>query len=282
MVKTGKVSNKFFVFFAILMLLGASLAAFAKDGDGSRSGSSGSSTGSSGHSGTSNSGSSSNSGTSNSGPSANSGRSSDSSNSGSSTDSSGRRRSGDDMSDDRREDRRRDREDNSDDRRESRREDRRRDREDNSDDRREDRREDRRDDFSDDRREDRREDRIARDLADIEVRAFLVGDTTKAKVEINFVSSSRDDDAIALEAFEKIRSLNQEEIQNLLRIRSKPNERLREQFEIEVTDTAGSTIVHEEFKFLVKSASREEIARAIQRRLDSLTLNDVRDMIEFE
>ncbi len=114
-----------------------------------------------------------------------------------------------------------------------------------------------------------------------EVRAQIIGNAAEAKVEVKFTSQNTDKNAIAGEILNKLK-LSSQDVTNLLRIRTKDDDRIRERLEAEAETQGNITRAKAELRFRVNDTSREGITAAINSRLAALTLNDILNALELD
>ncbi len=114
-----------------------------------------------------------------------------------------------------------------------------------------------------------------------EVRAEIISNAAEAKVEVKFTSQSTDKNAIAEEILKKLK-LSSQDVTNLLRIRTKDDDRIRERLEAEAETEGNVTRAKAELRFRVNGTSREGIIAAINSRLAALTLDDILNALELD
>ncbi len=117
----------------------------------------------------------------------------------------------------------------------------------------------------------------AEELPDFEVRAFIVGNVTQVKIEVKFMPESNDTDAVLEEAFELVKTLTEDDISSLLRIREKDVD-LRNDAELEI----GAALAELELRFTVNATTPDGIVDAVTEKLADLTLQDLEEMTEIE
>ncbi len=110
-----------------------------------------------------------------------------------------------------------------------------------------------------------------------EIRADVMQNGTEARVELRFVSTATQKDAIAQDILGKIGQLN---VSGLLRIRNESQE-LQNRLEARAREKDGATEVRFELRFPLTATDRDGIISGISQKLSSLTAADISAALEI-